>query len=325
MDCREVVQVVKDIKRRFGKEILLDKAKFLSAFDDFAPKLRKEKKILSVALDEKINYIFLDADARETENKASAIKNSVAKLTGEAWLSEKAAQMIADCFTEALEWDISSLKQNLNLCLSNGKADKPLEIQTAAIQLKDVNGELIFIRGQQLYLEENYRDAAMYFIMASVKGIVSAYNALAQCYECGHGVPEDKLKAFEWHLKAAVQGHAVSQIHIGYDYFHGKNTSKNRRKAFEWYLKAANQGYSYAQNETGYCYYNGYGVKEDKRQAAEWYKKAAEQGNAAAQFNFGWCCQHGIGAEKSINQAKYWYRKAADNGNINAKEMLFEI
>ena len=94
-----------NIRRHFGKDILSDKLWFLSAFDDFAPKLRREKKILEFALDEQINWILLDADKKGADKKEIAVKNSRGKLIGEAWLSERAAHMAIECFTAVLGWN----------------------------------------------------------------------------------------------------------------------------------------------------------------------------------------------------------------------------
>jgi TPR repeat protein len=343
MDYKEVVRVVTDIRHQFGKEILLNKTKFLSAFDDFAPKLHKERKILEFALDEQINHIFLDADKKEANKKEIAVKNAMSKLKDEAWFSEQAAHMIIDCFSAALDWNV------------------PVNSFNAVQDNNSTKEELLYIKGQQAYLAKNYKEAVINYIMSASKGMALAQNGIGKCYEYGHGViedkskacewylkaaeqncadaqynmgrcyyksigvTEDKIKAFYWHIKAANQGHAIAQIYVGYEYFNGNCIGQNKRKAFEWYLKAANQGYAYAQNEIGYCYFNGYGITVDKSKAFEWYLKSAEQDNHAAQFNAGWCYQYGIGVEKNTKQAKYWYKRALNNGNANAKEMLWGL
>lgn len=362
MNYKEVVQAVTDIRQHFGKDILANKIRFLSAFDDFAPALHKERKILEFALDERINYIFLDADKREPEKKEAAVRNAMIKLINEAWLSEYAAYMIIDCFSDALDWDVDIVKAiNAIQDTQENNADNVAECNDSDMTHKKPPEELLYIKGQQAYLQKNYKEAVINYIMSATKGMSLAQNEMGKCYEYGHGVVEDKTKAFEWYmkaaeqncaeaqynigryydnginvakdkykafewyLKAANQGHAVAQIYVGYEYFHGKCIGQNKRKAFEWYLKAATKGYSYAQNEVGYCYYNGFGVPIDKQKAFEWYLQAAEQNNHTAQFNTGWCYHYGIGVEQNKKQAKHWYKKASDNGNINAKEMLWEL
>ena len=62
MNYEQVMMAMADMRKHFGKDILSNKMKFLSAFDDFAPKLQKERKLIELALNEKINYIFLEAD-----------------------------------------------------------------------------------------------------------------------------------------------------------------------------------------------------------------------------------------------------------------------
>ena len=51
----------------------------------------------------------------------------------------------------------------------------------------------------------------------------------------------------------------------------------------EWFQKAAKQGDAEAQLHLGSMYENGHGVQEDLAQAFQWYLKAAKQGNAVAQ------------------------------------------
>ena len=53
------------------------------------------------------------------------------------------------------------------------------------------------------------------------------------------------------------------------------------------YRKAAEQGDANAQYHLGNCYFNGYGVTKDGSQAIYWWKKAAEKGFPEAQVLLG--------------------------------------
>ena len=68
-------------------------------------------------------------------------------------------------------------------------------------------------------------------------------------------------------------------------YDNGRGVKQDYIKAVEWYQRAAEQGYAAAQYHLGVMYDNGQGVKQDYIKAVEWYQKAAEQGHAEAQFN----------------------------------------
>jgi len=107
----------------------------------------------------------------------------------------------------------------------------------------------------------------------------------------------DYAEALECYLKAAEQGHAEAQYHVGICYKNGFGVSKDKaiareqhrernREAFQWYLKAAEQGHEFSQIVVGDYYKSGSniaGVPQDYAKAAEWYGKAAEQGSVLAQ------------------------------------------
>jgi TPR repeat protein len=53
-------------------------------------------------------------------------------------------------------------------------------------------------------------------------------------------------------------------------------------EAAAWFRKAAEQGVARAQFHLGFCYECGEGVQRDKGQAAIWYRRAADQGDGDA-------------------------------------------
>jgi uncharacterized protein len=69
-------------------------------------------------------------------------------------------------------------------------------------------------------------------------------------------LPKKKIKAFEWYVKAAVQGNANAQFNLG-------AVAKDEMKACEWYLKAADQGNANAQYNLGRMFSNGVGIEKD--------------------------------------------------------------
>ena len=56
--------------------------------------------------------------------------------------------------------------------------------------------------------------------------------------------------------------------------------AKDEATAAALYKKAAEQGHAEAQFHLGMCYLNGVGVRKDEATAVAWYRKAAEQGYA---------------------------------------------
>jgi hypothetical protein len=95
----------------------------------------------------------------------------------------------------------------------------------------------------------------------------------------------DYVEAEKWYRKAAEQGNAAAQSHLGFMYDYGLGVPQNPAEAMKWYRKAAAQGERSAQNNIGSMYVNARGVPRDDVEAAKWYRKAADRGDAAAQFN----------------------------------------
>ena len=63
--------------------------------------------------------------------------------------------------------------------------------------------------------------------------------------------------------KAAEQGHARAQNHLGWMYDEGIGVSQDDQEAVSWYGKAAKQGLATAQNNLGVMYTEGRGVSQD--------------------------------------------------------------
>jgi TPR repeat protein len=58
--------------------------------------------------------------------------------------------------------------------------------------------------------------------------------------------------------------------------------TKSITEAVKWYRKAAEQGLAETQNHLGICYELGHGVTKSTTEAVKWYRKAAEQGHKNA-------------------------------------------
>ncbi|KAJ3316500.1 hypothetical protein HDU93_004407, partial [Gonapodya sp. JEL0774] len=95
------------------------------------------------------------------------------------------------------------------------------------------------------------RAAFRWYKLAAEKGNAQAQNALGVCFQHGIGVEKDAYKAVVWFSKAADQLNADACYNLGVCYGYGSNERAGNReftKAFEWYLKAAMQGHPGAQN-----------------------------------------------------------------------------
>ena len=182
------------------------------------------------------------------------------------------------------------------------------------------------------------------YIQAAEKGDVEAQFMVGAYYALGLGVTVDGLKALEWVMKAAEQGHIEAKnllftiyenysnladqgdieaiYNLGSCYAVGMGVEKDKKQAFEWYKKAAVKGHAEAQYCLGQYYRKGTCVEKDIDIAVEWYRKSADYGNVKAQFNLGSCYAEGMGVEKDKKQAFEWYKKAAEQGYAIAQYTL---
>lgn len=115
--------------------------------------------------------------------------------------------------------------------------------------------------------------------------------------------------------KAAEQGHAGAQCHLGDMYKEGRGVEQNDKEAEKWYRKAAEQGNANAQFNLGLMCESGRGRGQSVSEAAKWYRAAAEQGHAGAQNSLGRLYKRGCGVDQSAEEAVKWYRKAAEQGD----------
>ena len=65
-------------------------------------------------------------------------------------------------------------------------------------------------------------------------------------YANGTGVPENDAEAVKWFRKAAVQGNALAQHHLGLIYAIGNGVPPNIIRAYVWWSMAKTQGITHA-------------------------------------------------------------------------------
>ena len=112
----------------------------------------------------------------------------------------------------------------------------------------------------------------------------------------------------------AQKGDNAAQKAMG-DYFYEIN---DHDEAFSWYRKAAENGHAKAQWHLGVRYFSGCGVKKDMSQAENWFRKSAEQGDAGGQSGLGGCYL----AKQDFANAKHWFEKAVAQGHTDSQNML---
>ena len=74
-------------------------------------------------------------------------------------------------------------------------------------------------------------------------GNADAQNKLGERYSLGFGVAQNDAEAKKWYQRAADQGHADAQYHLGMKYA----IEQNDAEAKKWFHKAADQGHELAK------------------------------------------------------------------------------
>eukprot|EP00271_Cylindrocystis_brebissonii_P002892 TRINITY_DN13649_c0_g1_i1.p1 TRINITY_DN13649_c0_g1~~TRINITY_DN13649_c0_g1_i1.p1 ORF type:complete len:1175 (+),score=205.57 TRINITY_DN13649_c0_g1_i1:791-4315(+) len=154
---------------------------------------------------------------------------------------------------------------------------------------------------------------------AAAQGNAEAQYNLADCYEEGHGVPQDYKEAVRLYRLAAAQGNSSAQCGLGICYHEGHGVKQDYKEAVKMYKLASAQGNAGAQNNLGFCYQKGHGVQRNFKEAVRYYRMAADQGDPGAQNNLGVCCEEGRGTPKNYKEAVRLYSLAAEQGNARAQ------
>jgi S1-C subfamily serine protease len=130
-------------------------------------------------------------------------------------------------------------------------------------------------------------------------------------YDDGKGLPKNEVEAAKWYRRAAEQGDAFAQKHLGIKYENGEGLPKNEVEAAKWYRRAAEQGDAFAQMLLAAMYEDGKGLPKNEVEAAKWYRRAAERGEAFAQQHLGGMYFLGRGVPQDYVAAYKWFNIAA--------------
>jgi TPR repeat protein len=129
-----------------------------------------------------------------------------------------------------------------------------------------------------LYQAGKYEAAFHKYQALAEQGNTRAQLILAGMLAEGIGTPLDKVKSKGWYRRAAHNGSAEAQHHLGYLCFQ----NKDYLGATNWYRKAAAFGYLPALWRLAWLYKKGKGVPLDPAKAYELFEEAAQRGHVFA-------------------------------------------
>lgn len=268
--------VLIEINRLFGMDVLTDRSRLVAYFHDLAPQLSKQRRILKYFVECNGPQKLVNVMEASREEQSACVKRIVKEMQDELFIETSASQIVCDAFLYAIT----------NQRAGAAAAAQPLQGEAARRGKKEPD---------HLTAEAQYQKGQAY-------------------YSGTDTVPQDYEKAFTWYQKAALQGHPLAQCQVGLMYREGRGVAKDEKKAFDWFMKAADDQQNCPRGKfyVGRSYHYGNGVPVDYEKAVMWYFKAATRDDAYAQLNLGSCFERGQGADQDLQTAVYWYGRAAD-------------
>ena len=210
--------------------------------------------------------------------------------------------------------------------------------------------------GELLLKNQDYEQAAKYYLRAADKADPKSLYDLAKLYQSGKANPTDptlvqqflKKAADQSYLpaladyglllaktspkdsipyleKAAKQGRKDCIEELAFIYLDGNGVDKNVNKGIELLSESAKNKDFNATRLLGNIYYDGEYVPQDLKKALKYYSVAAKGGDASAQNIFGEMLLKGEGIDRDVRGAIAYFETAADQNNIDALKNLGEI
>jgi uncharacterized protein len=220
----------------------------------------------------------------------------------------------AEFFQKAADLNFPSSINNLGLCYLNKDKSKALELFQKAARM----GYPLAKYNLAIHLEtEDPAIITKLFTEIIDSSHAHATYLVAECYNHGQHVPQDKQKALELYHKAAELGSKDAMYNLGELYRIGE--VKDPSKVIYWHTKAADLGHAHALGNLGTYYRDAYGVPQDDAKAAELFQKAADQDSLPAIYNLGICYLYGCGIPENKSKATELFKKASDMGFVLSK------
>ncbi len=180
-----------------------------------------------------------------------------------------------------------------------------------------------YYRGR--HVKQNYEEALQWWSKSAKQGNILAIGNMGLCYQTGHGIAADSVKAshlyirsikggnkalFNQNVELAKNGSIFSNMLIAECLLNGYGVSKDAAKAIPFLANAANKNCVLAQRELAMTLLNGKKAME----AAPWFKKGAENGDIPCTFYYGKMLVEGLGVKQNKKDGANYLLKAADAG-----------
>lgn len=174
-------------------------------------------------------------------------------------------------------------------------------------------------------LDRDYKEALQWWSRSAGQGNPQAIGNMGLCYETGHGVPADSLKASELYLASirkgnkallaiqkeqARKGSVFSDMLLATCWQKGIGVTRDQTKALPYLEAAASKNCVKAQRDLGLALLN----LRKPGDAYKWFRMGAANGDLTSTFYCGKMLLEGLGVKQDKERAVDFLRKAAEAG-----------
>lgn len=150
-----------------------------------------------------------------------------------------------------------------------------LAAMTSLAAPNEEQGKLLLHKGDSLYRQGNFEEAAIAYLISANEGNAEAQFDIAYAYFNGEGIERDYASAAMWFKRSARQNYAKAQYNLAYCYMNGRGVPRDYDKAFDLLHLSANNNYKRAQLTLADCYANGILVEQNEKESQKWMAMAA--------------------------------------------------
>lgn len=150
-----------------------------------------------------------------------------------------------------------------------------LAAMTSLAAPNEEQGKLLLQKGDSLYRQGNFEEAAIAYLISANEGNAEAQFDIAYAYFNGEGIERDYASAAMWFKRSARQNYAKAQYNLAYCYMNGRGVPRDYDKASDLLHMSANNNYKRAQLTLADCYANGILVEQNEKESQKWMAMAA--------------------------------------------------
>ena len=156
-----------------------------------------------------------------------------------------------------------------------------LAAMTSLAAPNEEQGKLLLHKGDSLYRQGNFEEAAIAYLISANEGNAEAQFDIAYAYFNGEGIERDYASAAMWFKRSARQNYAKAQYNLAYCYMNGRGVPRDYDKASDLLHQSANNNYKRAQLTLADCYANGILVEQNEKESQKWMAMAARPASPA--------------------------------------------